>query len=223
MIELNLENIELEKEYKWKQLCETLEEPYTNGNTRVKKLKELSSLCRFTKVGQKYIIHEIYDTPKEIVDKRKGRKIINKKQSKYEGIITHNEILGKFDGFYVYAHYINEEVVYIGKGCRHRAISDISRNYNMKEITKIKIIKRFGDNEIEALAYEKEMIEHYKSIGQCKYNDNIYHEGKTKTDNTDKKILNKIDKLIERKELMMKKIDSINDEINKLYEQLTKK
>ena len=40
----------------------------------------------------------------------------------------------------------------------------------------------------------EEQINYYQSIGQCKLNDNkCYHKGKTKTDNTNIRILNKID------------------------------
>lgn len=222
MIELNLKNIELEKEYKWKQLCEILEEPYKTGNTKVKQLKEFSSLCRFTKEGKKYIIHEIYDTPKEIEDKRKGR-ICSNRNPKYN-ILTEKERKNEFDGYYVYAHIMNDEYMYIGKGCKARAMNSMYQRFDKEDYEKIeiKILARF-ENEIDALEYEENKINYYQSIGQCKLNDyKCYHQGKTKG-NTNKKILNKIDKLIEQKESMMKKIDSINNEIDKLYEQLTKK
>lgn len=221
---MNLKNIELEREYKWKQLCETLEEPYTDGNTRIKKLKELASLCRYSKEGQKYIIHEIYDKPKEIEDKRKGRICEKKRNPKYD-ILTDRERNNEFDGYYVYAHIMDGKYMYIGKGCKARAMNSMYQRFNKEDYDKIeiKILARF-ENEIDALEYEENKINYYQSIGQCKLNDDkYYHQGKTKMDNTNKKILNKIDKLIKQKESMMKKIDSINDEINKLYEQLTKK
>lgn len=68
---MNLNNIELEKKYKWKQLCNTLEIKVTEGNSRKKDIKKLESLCDFTKEGQWFTIHEIYDIPKEIEDGRK--------------------------------------------------------------------------------------------------------------------------------------------------------
>ena len=224
MIELNLKNIELKKEYKWKQLCEILEEPYTDGNSRIKMIKKLESVCCFSKEGCKYIIHEIYDKPKEIEDKRKGRICEKKRNPKYN-ILTDKERNNEFDGYYVYAHIIDNKYMYIGKGCKSRAMNSMYERFKKEDYDKveIKILARF-ENEVDALEYEENKINYYQSIGQCKLNDNkCYHKGKTKTDNANVRILNKIDKLIEKKELMIKKIDNINNEINELYNELTKK
>ena len=117
---MNLNNLELNKKYKWKQLCETIGIKVSEGNSRKKDLKKLESLCRFTKEGQWFTIYEIYSVPKEIKDGRKTNNL------KYGNIITKKEMRGEYDGFYVYAHYMNEEVVYVGKGCKRRAI-DVKR------------------------------------------------------------------------------------------------
>lgn len=69
---MNIENLELNKEYTWKQICELTDIPYKTGNTKVKQMKQFESLCRFTKEKTKFTIHEIYSTPKEIEDGRKN-------------------------------------------------------------------------------------------------------------------------------------------------------
>lgn len=126
-----------------------------------------------------------FDSSKRKTYNKKETKSYDGKFKKYNCILSDNELRYKFDGFYVYAHYMDEEIVYIGKGCGNRAISDNGRKYQIDSLTDIKILERFK-SEDEALIYEKEMIEYYQSIGQCKYNDKLYREGykkykKTKT------------------------------------------
>lgn len=218
---MNLDNLELNKKYKWKQLCETIGIKVSEGNSRKKDLKKLESLCRFTKEGQWFTICEIYSVPKEIKDGRKTNNL------KYGNIITKKEMRGEYDGFYVYAHYMNEEVVYVGKGCKRRAI-DGKRPYKMRDLTKVKILKRFEDDELSALIYEKEMIEYYQSIGQCKYNDTSYHCGYMITKESEKifiqkrydKLNNKLNKLLRKEKSLNQKINKLNSQIEKLKNKL---
>ena len=59
-------------EYKnYKAICEAMGWEPVGGDTKVKHLKELESVCKYTKDGYKFIIEEIYETPLPIVDKRK--------------------------------------------------------------------------------------------------------------------------------------------------------
>lgn len=59
------------KEYKnWGELCEAIGWKVAGGNTKIKQQKELSSICDWTKKGNKIVIKEIYTEPKEIEDKR---------------------------------------------------------------------------------------------------------------------------------------------------------
>ncbi|MEG1597331.1 MAG: hypothetical protein RR359_03555 [Bacilli bacterium] len=80
---MNIKNIELEKEYSWKDLCELLDIPYKTGNSKIKQIKEFESLCKYRKNGIKIIIEEIYDAPKKIENKRKegSRRGIGNKNS----------------------------------------------------------------------------------------------------------------------------------------------
>ena len=76
--------------------------------------------------------------------------------------------------YYIYAH-IGEggEVIYIGKGGGDRAYRWTARTYSREEVEDIVILPmRYTD---ENLAYEIERIitQHYKDLGQCKYNINI--------------------------------------------------
>lgn len=178
-----------------------------------------------------------FDSSKRKTYDIKETESYNGKFKKYNCILTDNELRYKFDGFYVYAHYMDEEIIYIGKGCGNRAISSNSRKYQIDSLTDIKILKRFK-SEDEALIYEKEMIEYYQSIGQCKYNDKFYHEGykkykKTKTKKEKKKekeykekekeykdLILQMTKLENKKEKLENKILDIDKKIEKIQEKL---
>lgn len=91
---MNIENLELNKEYTWKQICELTDIPYKTGNTKVKQMKQFESLCRFTKEKTKFTIHEIYNKPKEIEDGRKNNGRFDRK-SKYEPL--DDQLFAMFD------------------------------------------------------------------------------------------------------------------------------
>lgn len=60
------------KTYKnYKELCKAMGWKITDGNSRVKQLKELDSLCEYHKEGNKFIVTNIFDEPKKIIDKRR--------------------------------------------------------------------------------------------------------------------------------------------------------
>ena len=155
----------------YKELCDILEvEAKQNNDTRARKRhhEEFNRYFEYEKQGQKYIITRIFDEPKEKIEKRGGNNL------KYTDILSPKELSNEFDGFYVYRHILNDEVIYIGKGCKRRVV-DGNRQYSMKDIKK-EIVKRF-DNEFEALRFEENLIKYYKSIGQCRYNGEVYVPG----------------------------------------------
>lgn len=206
-----------------------------NRNNKQNAIKYIEEYVEFKSTNNKKrkmeieIIKVNYNKPIH----KKPRKESKKYKSKYGDLYLKNEC-SEYKGFYVYAHYINEEVVYIGKGCRRRATSGSGRKYNIEDLTDIKILKRFGDDELSALIYEEQMIEYYKSIGQCKYNDNLYHEGNNKNETTKinteyKKIVKEKEKLKKERAKVINKLDELDNQIDKLdmqiieLEKLTKK
>ena len=59
-------------EYKnYKELCRAMGWKPVGGDTKVKHLKELESICKYHKDGYKFIIKEVYETPLPIMDNRK--------------------------------------------------------------------------------------------------------------------------------------------------------
>ena len=167
----NLKEGQVIKNYK--ELCKVLEiESKKSNDTRARKRhhEEFARHFEYEKQGQKYIITKIYDNPKKKIEKRGGNNL------KYKDVLSPKELSNEFDGFYVYRHMINDEVIYIGKGCKRRAVNG-NRPYDIRIVQK-EIVKRF-DDEFEALKFEEGLIKYYKSIGQCKYNSDIYVPGIT--------------------------------------------
>ena len=168
----NLHEGQIIKNYK--ELCDILEIKPRNGKGRILNHKEFDRHFSYDKDGHKYIITSIYKVPKDRIDKRSRR--FGGNNLKYKDILSPKELSNEFDGFYVYRHMINDEVIYIGKGCKRRAVNG-NRPYDIRTVQK-EIVKRF-DDEFEALKFEEGLIKYYKSIGQCKYNSDIYVPGIT--------------------------------------------
>lgn len=81
--------------------------------------------------------------------------------------------------YYVYTHSLNNEVFYAGKGSGSRANRLTFRSERWNEIVgdnaqqvEVNIVAWF-DNEKDAYAFEKKLIELYKSIGLCKANESL--------------------------------------------------
>lgn len=217
---MNIENIEKGMIFKnWKEFCNAVNIECKKSNNRKGDERKLSSLCEWHKEGQKVIIDKIFETPKEIVDGRKNNHGSHNRKSKYEDILTKKERNNEFDGYYVYAHYIEDKIMYIGKGCKKRAINSMYKRFDKDDYDKvdIKILARFK-NEIDALAYEKEMIDYYKSLGQCKYNDEIYHIGNMY--DKEIKLQKEYDKLVNERELLIQRLNMIDLQIENLKDKL---
>lgn len=61
----------------YNQLCSLLNLSNVRGNTKIANLKNIERFCEYQKDGQKFIIKQVFDTPKEKNDKRvKGNKSI---------------------------------------------------------------------------------------------------------------------------------------------------
>ncbi|PFX62965.1 hypothetical protein COL36_06560 [Bacillus wiedmannii] len=80
---------------------------------------------------------------------------------------------------YVYTHELHGEIIYVGKGQKHRAKEFSKRSKRWKNVVKnnVNLVKaqvvKYFETEQEAYSYETELTEYYKSMGQCKANINI--------------------------------------------------
>jgi len=67
---VKLETRQIIKNYK--MLCELLGVVPSSGNTKISQLKDFERYCTYHKDGNKYIIDEVFSTPKEKIDERKN-------------------------------------------------------------------------------------------------------------------------------------------------------
>ena len=65
--------LELKTYKNYKEICEAMGWKTTGGNIKKKNLQVLDSLCEYIKDGNKLIVTNIFDEPKEIIDKRKRK------------------------------------------------------------------------------------------------------------------------------------------------------
>ena len=121
--------------YTSRELCELCKYDYNNFRKRKTLIDKLSRVCKVTKIKENcnkvYWVLENSNGVKFDAMKRKEYDLKHKatdeyigKNVKYRNILTDDELRENFNGYYVYAHYIDEEVIYIGKGCRSRAIKN---------------------------------------------------------------------------------------------------
>ena len=75
----------------YKELCKAMNWEEKAGNSRVSQLKELDSLCEYHKEGNKFIIDEVYDIPREIIDKR-TRNVSSEDYDFAKEVLEHNGI-----------------------------------------------------------------------------------------------------------------------------------
>ena len=67
-----VEKLIVGKVYTYPQLCELFGEDRKSGNSKIAQLNEWECYFRWTKINaQQYRIEEVYDIPKERIDKRK--------------------------------------------------------------------------------------------------------------------------------------------------------
>lgn len=51
----------------YKDLCTVLQIPFERGNSKIARLKELESICKYHREGRSYVIDEVYTCPKKII------------------------------------------------------------------------------------------------------------------------------------------------------------
>ncbi|BAO04944.1 phage-related protein [Clostridium botulinum B str. Osaka05] len=106
----------------YKELCKILEIKITGGYSKKAQFKELSCYCKYTKEGHKFIIQEIYKTPKKKIDNRYN----NHSNRIYYDAFKPNEENGEKTGVYCI---IRNNNIYIGSTVR--SFRDRFQEHNM--------------------------------------------------------------------------------------------
>ena len=56
----------------YKEICGAMDWKVTSGESKISQLKDLERYCKYHKDGNKFIIDEVYENPKEKIDNRGG-------------------------------------------------------------------------------------------------------------------------------------------------------
>ena len=112
--------LELTTYKNYKELVKALGWEEKKSNNRASQMKQLEAMCKYHKEGQKFVIEEIYEEPKEIEDNRGKAK---KDYSQYMIEDKYDKSIG------IYKIVLGDQI-YIGSttaGFRERFISHISK------------------------------------------------------------------------------------------------
>ena len=117
MTSINIDNLKVGNNYKnWGSLCEVLGvEPKSQGHKRHQE-KEFKRYFSWTKQGQKITITEIYDEPKEKVDRRKDNgKDPNSNSRKALEKHRYVQPKAKMNDYKIVGDYVEMYIEYLGK------------------------------------------------------------------------------------------------------------
>lgn len=113
---MEVSNLQVGQEYKYKELCELIGIEPKTGNTKIKQLKELATLINYEKNGVRFLIKEIYEEVKEKIDKRK------------EG--NNTVFADDFRNLMIYMLHKNRtESMLMSKGAMYKAMNLVNENY----------------------------------------------------------------------------------------------
>ena len=142
----------------YKELCKAMEWEEKAGNSRVKQLKELESLCEYHKEGNKFIIDEVFENPIPIKDGRVGN-FKNYPQFKVDEDKWHNK------GVYMIKL---DNQVYIGSTVNFRERFIGHRNYKGAMKHTQELLKQGGEffilhdmNDVEDIELIRQVEEEY--------------------------------------------------------------
>ena len=97
-----MKNLELKIYKNWNEICEVMDWKIIRGTYKKARLKDLDTLCKYHKAGNKFVIEEIYEEPLEKIDNRvsnghsKGSRGNNNKYLQYSSNILEN-MFSKFN------------------------------------------------------------------------------------------------------------------------------
>ena len=124
--------LELKTYKNWKEICEVMGWKTTRGNYKNARLKELNSICKNHKEGQKIVIDEIYTKRKEIIDNRgKNENSHHNKRFNFENFKIDKKDENNI-GVYRIINYDTKEV-YIGSTVKGFRIRFMQHNCNNRK------------------------------------------------------------------------------------------
>ena len=98
---METERIIIGKQYKYKELCKILNEPTKGGKSKQLQLNNWKRFFRYNKEGTKFVIDEIFDTPKEKIDNRHNNGGNSTSNNKELPSLVKNVIDNEGDDFFI--------------------------------------------------------------------------------------------------------------------------
>ena len=166
----------------WRELCEELGWDTKGGNYKKGKLKELDTLCSYHKNGNKIVIDEVYEVPKEKIDGRANNKNTGhstKSNKEDDGRRNKNSIYKELDDIilnYLYCHTSDDTVNVTKNQLLRKCEFDISvqetNEYNKETINDVmnvykNILTHAVDSSLKRL--EKKGFINYKNTFMVHY------------------------------------------------------
>lgn len=96
----------------YKAICEWLGVKPASGNTKISHMKEFDRYCKYHKDGNKFIIDEVYDVPRDKVDRRENNSC-RRYRKEYKGYLP-TEYEDGLSGVYAI---VNSDEIYVGSTC----------------------------------------------------------------------------------------------------------
>ena len=168
----------------WRELCEEVGWDTKGGNYKKAKLKELDTLCKYHKDGNKIVIDEVFEVVKEKVDKRANNKNTGhstKSNKEDDGRKNKNSIYKELDGIilnYLYCHTSDDTVNVTKKQLVRKCEFDISvqetNEYNKETINDV--INVYKNTLTHAVDNSLKRLEKKGFINYC-YTFMIQYEG----------------------------------------------
>ena len=113
---MQLNNLIVGQEYKYKELCELIGIEPKTGNTKNSQLKELATVVNYEKNGVRFLIKEIYREKKEKMDKRRNG--------------NNTVFADDFRNLMIYMLHKNRtESMLMSKGAMYKAMNLVNENY----------------------------------------------------------------------------------------------
>lgn len=167
----------------YRRLCEFLGEKIKSGSSKISQIKEWNRYFTYTKKGNKFIIIDIYNIPKDKIDNRIGGVMWNNRKYPNLGIYTLTNEQGRLKG--VYKIQLDNEVYVgsttVGFRTRYRQHSNNENNMTphtqdlLKRGASFEILWIADENDSETTIRQKEndYIEQYRNNGYDMLNSHV--------------------------------------------------
>ena len=208
----------------WRELCEEVGWDTKGGNYKKAKLKELDTLCKYHKDGNKIVIDEVYEVAKEKVDGRANNRNTGhstKSTKENDGRRNKNSIYKELDDIilnYLYCHTSDDTVNVTKKQLVRKCEFDINiqenDEYNKETINDVldvykNILTHAVDSSLKRL--EKKGFINYKNTFM------VHYEGEWRLATEEEQVkIKEVEEQV-KEEMKIKNVFLLDEQIQMIY------